>query len=193
MAAIFKCDTCGNDTEPYPMERDGKHTCMKCLKVEWEREAEQKPAVAATPEQPVPEQPQMSFKAATIMVLTTFACLGLFVRCMVNMGHSQNYPSQQVQQQAPPAQQNEWNEGGNLHKATGKEWQAAGADNRLATASDFVASQKDRLKHPFTTVEELKNMSIEMAACITEATKPPGDTQQVSGIAAMCIITMGWI
>lgn len=177
------------------MEENGKHICMKCLNDRWGNEEAAQIPVEPTPEATAPSPPEKS-NPVPFLILCSIVLLVVSIRFMIlSKDFQPSPPYNPAQQQAAPAQQQQkaWNEGGTLHQVTGQEWQAAGAVNRLATASDFVASQKDHLKRPFTTEGELQAMSIELGACITEATKPPGDTQKVSTIAAMCTITMGWL
>ena len=77
----------------------------------------------------------------------------------------------------------EWYQGGTLHNATAREWQAARADNRLATTADFVASLKAA-----SNMTELKTRAQAVQKCITESTKDPSLYHlQVSEVAVACI------
>lgn len=83
----------------------------------------------------------------------------------------------------------EWYSGGTLHGATGRQWKAAPAQNRLATAADFVAKVA-----PPRSLDELREKAQELQICISEAVADPvGDGQQVSGIAAACVVLMGYV
>jgi hypothetical protein len=79
--------------------------------------------------------------------------------------------------------------GGTLHRSTGRQWKAASAQNRLATAADFVA----KVAKP-SSIDDLREKAQELQICISEAVAgPPGDGQEVSGIAAACVILMGYV
>lgn len=83
----------------------------------------------------------------------------------------------------------DWYSGGTLHGASGKEWKVAPAQNRLATAADFVA----KVVKP-TSMDDLREKSEELQICISEAVADPsGDGQEVSAIAAACVILMGYV
>ncbi len=82
----------------------------------------------------------------------------------------------------------EWYSGGTLHGASGKAWKAASSHDRLATAADFVA----KVVSP-TSMEELREKAQELQICISEAVADPsGDGQEVSAIAAACVMLMGY-
>lgn len=75
------------------------------------------------------------------------------------------------------------------HGATGNQWKAASAQNRLATAADFVA----KVAKP-SSMDDLREKAQELQICISEAVADPsGDGQEVSGIAAACVILMGYV
>jgi hypothetical protein len=92
-----------------------------------------------------------------------------------------------------------WFSGGNLHKATGYEWQRATEANRLATSADFIASTiqlgwryKGQIIRP-QSVDGLLPFAIANKNCITKATSArAGYSQKISEISAMCNVMMGW-
>lgn len=101
----------------------------------------------------------------------------------------------------------EWYEGGSLSNAGVLEWQEATPQNKIATSSDFVALmfQKKMLKSEIIktirSVNDIKPYAVELAACIEGATEKDPDeetnrqmftNQTVSGMATLCIFTMGW-
>lgn len=89
---------------------------------------------------------------------------------------------------APPAPA-EWYSGGTLHGATGRQWKAASAQSRLATAADFVA----KVAQP-RSLDELREKAQELQICISEAVADAsGDGQEVSGVAAACVMLMGYV
>jgi hypothetical protein len=105
------------------------------------------------------------------------------------------------------SQAGEWYEGGTLTSASILEWQKAAPENKLASASDFVATlyQKKMLNSTLLTsihsVDDLKPYAIELAICIEAASKKEANeaenkrlyvNQTVAGFASICVITMGW-
>ena len=111
--------------------------------------------------------------------LACFVILIIVIKCM---------PQQtRAPEEAPPAVEKKWNEGGSLHKATAEQWLAATAENRLATASDFVAATKSRFN--FKNMTELQAYSIQMEACISKAA-PAEPSQPVSGLAVTCALLL---
>jgi hypothetical protein len=82
----------------------------------------------------------------------------------------------------------EWYRGGTLHKATGGQWQAAPYSNRLATSADFVAAATQP-----RSMSELRTKATSMERCVTEASRGPESRElQVSGLAAACVVLLGW-
>jgi hypothetical protein len=105
------------------------------------------------------------------------------------------------------SQAGEWYEGGTLTSAGILEWQIASPENKLASASDIVATlyQKKMLNSNFLTgirsVDDLKPYAIELETCIEAASQAqPNEAvnekmyanQTVVGFASICIVTMGW-
>ena len=86
----------------------------------------------------------------------------------------------------------EWYSGGTLHKATGSSWQQASYANQLATAADFSAKLLEG-EVRFSSMDQLKPYATELTKCITGATAGQGgEDQEVSGIATLCAVLMGW-
>lgn len=84
----------------------------------------------------------------------------------------------------------QWYEGGTLHRASGRVWQQASQEDRLATSADFAATV---LQGQVSTLERLKPYAVKLRGCITRATEEEGaGSQKVSEIAAACVILMEW-
>jgi hypothetical protein len=80
----------------------------------------------------------------------------------------------------------EWYSGGNLHKATVGQWRAASYSNKLATASDWLASTKwkGHLNTP-TDFGRLKNKATILVSAVDEAsTADKSGKMSVAEIAA---------
>lgn len=99
-----------------------------------------------------------------------------------------------------------WYEGGTLHKATGTEWRAADASNKLATCSDFLAKlwEGGRLSGKLTltvkTIDDLKAPSEKCVEALDKAYESPADgaddvmaTQDVASVALITMTMMGFI
>lgn len=84
--------------------------------------------------------------------------------------------------------QAEWYQGGTLHREVGRQWKSATAQNRLATSADFVS----KISKP-GSMEELREKATDLSRCISEAVADPsGDEQEVSAVAAACVILLGY-
>jgi hypothetical protein len=96
---------------------------------------------------------------------------------------SSNKPARSVKNTQTP-----WFVGGNLHKATVKQWRNATYTNRLATSADFVASTQ---KVDFGDMDKFKTMATETEECISTAVSGENvDNQKVSDIAVGCLILL---
>lgn len=82
-----------------------------------------------------------------------------------------------------------WYIGGTLHKAKISEWKNATEKNKLATCGNFMATVDNTV-----SMTELKKRATELKNCIDEATRGLENVNdwEVSGIAASCIIIMGY-
>jgi hypothetical protein len=117
-------------------------------------------------------------------------CFGFIIACTIILIIVVKYlptTPRPPDEPTPPVTGN-WYQGGTLHRSTVKEWLSATPENRLATASDFVAASKDRFQ--FKNMDQLKVYSIQMNSCITEAAKAKAD-QTASELAASCTIMLG--
>ncbi|WP_386070918.1 hypothetical protein ACFJIW_09770 [Tahibacter sp. UC22_41] len=84
--------------------------------------------------------------------------------------------------------QAEWYQGGTLHRGVGRQWKSATAQNRLATSADFVS----KVAKP-RSMEEMREKATGLSACISEAVADSsGDEQEVSAIAAACVVLLGY-
>jgi len=89
------------------------------------------------------------------------------------------------------AQEREWYEGGNLHKATLAQWAAGSTSNRLATAADFAVAMSENKKQPFSSLKQAMSASLSLADCLDEvAQEPAAKTQKASQVAATCWILL---
>lgn len=90
---------------------------------------------------------------------------------------------------------NEWYEGGNLHTAKVSDWNVASNENKIATASDWVASSA-KGKEVFRKtgdVDSLKPYVYELIICVDEAAAGEGyGNMKIAEIAAGCIVLMGY-
>ena len=84
-----------------------------------------------------------------------------------------------------------WFEGGNLHGATVEEWQAATADNKLATTADWLAGTKWKgsLKSP-SDFERLKQKAQMLVDAIDLVASTEGAESSNVGVIAASLITM---
>jgi hypothetical protein len=88
-----------------------------------------------------------------------------------------------------------WYAGGNLHKATAREWVDASLQNQLATASDWVMTSKE-LKAKVNgagDMEAVRPHADKLRQCINAALRRHStlyDKMPASDIAMTCLITM---
>lgn len=88
---------------------------------------------------------------------------------------------------APSSSDLTWYQGGTLHQATVADWKQATEHDRLATAADFASS----ILEP-NTVEEVREPAEEMKDCLAEAVQGAPDYKNMSELAAVCAVMMGW-
>ena len=108
---------------------------------------------------------------------------------------------------APSTSAEEWYSGGTLHQKSALDWQAAPADDKLATCADFVTGMwkggdlKPSITSDLTTVDDVRPYAEELAAFLDAAFEPHPDpeenrrryaNQTVAGTAAIGMVTMGW-
>ena len=85
----------------------------------------------------------------------------------------------------------EWYSGGDLHDSTLSEWNAATAENRLATSSDFAVGALGEERSVALGLDRLRIVAGELANCISEVAVEPGaGSQKSTEIAAACWILM---
>jgi len=80
-----------------------------------------------------------------------------------------------------------WYEGGNLHRKTIGDWRQATHHNRLATSADIIAKVVGELDKP---------KSLELEACLSTFASGADKTlmkQTVSEMAAACLIQLGYV
>ena len=84
----------------------------------------------------------------------------------------------------------EWYAGGTLHNATGASWRMSSAQNRLATAGDFVSTFMGEARVlALGSMDRLKPFATSLQVCIDEATATPAaDNLAVRELAAACAI-----
>jgi len=89
----------------------------------------------------------------------------------------------------PPA----WTSGGTSRDATGRKWNKAKAENRLATAAMLVVAMKgDDAARDFKSWDQVLVAAYALQRCIDEAVRPPSVMlkSKVSQVAAMCFVVM---
>lgn len=101
----------------------------------------------------------------------------------------------------------EWYEGGTLTDKGALIWQEASLANKIASSADLVAAmyQKRLLNSSISSKikggNDLAPYAIELAICVDGATKKEKDpknnkqiytNQTVNGMAAICVMMMGW-
>lgn len=121
-------------------------------------------------------------------------CLIIFIVLIVIgfIGSLAEGPTKRSAISTPSLQaKNKWYEGGTLHDANAAEWNASTPRNRLATTADFLANAKVA-----KDMAELRVRSFAVEKCITiavsELSEPTASSQPVSGIAALCTVTLGY-
>ena len=111
-------------------------------------------------------------------------------------------------QEQSQLQQGKWYEGGTLHNAGALEWQQASYENKLATCADFVSamwqkkSLKPSIQNQIKSMDDIRVLAQElvtqMDAVMKEKSNPEENkqiytNQKVSGIAALLMLSMGWV
>ncbi len=88
----------------------------------------------------------------------------------------------------------EWFSGGTLGQAMVPRWRAAGAPDRLATATDMAAMMLgEQGVLELGSMDALKPFAIELKSCIDEAVVGGvADTLRVADVAAACAVTLGF-
>ena len=89
---------------------------------------------------------------------------------------------------AEAADQQEWYQGGTLHKANASEWRKGSDEDRLATAADWAATL---IEEKLTSIDDLKPYAENLLTCADEAI---ADTQieiPMTQIAAVCWTLLG--
>ena len=83
-----------------------------------------------------------------------------------------------------------WFEGGTLHRATLREWNAATSANRLATAADFAATI---LKARKLSTDQLRPKAVELVEAIRPSAEDPSlGALKVAEVAAASGALLGW-
>jgi len=86
------------------------------------------------------------------------------------------------------SQENNWNEGGDLHKSYVMDWRTASYKNKLATCADWMAVVDNTI-----SMNELKTRAENLVKCVDEAVATDSKGQQISGtlktadIAVSCV------
>ena len=111
-------------------------------------------------------------------------------------------------QEQSQLQQGKWYEGGTLHNAGALEWQQASYENKLATCADFVSamwqkkSLKPSIQNQIKSMDDIRVLAQElvtqMDAVMKEKSNPEENkqiytNQKVSDIAALLMLSMGWV
>lgn len=111
-------------------------------------------------------------------------------------------------QEQNQSRQGKWYEGGTLHNAGAFEWQQASYENKLATCANFVSSMwekkllKPSIQNQIKSMDDIRviaqELSTQMDAAMEERANPEENrqiytNQKVSDIAALLMMSMGWI
>lgn len=94
-----------------------------------------------------------------------------------------------------PAISSEWYEGGTLHRGTMEEWKNGGSGDKLATAGDWVAYMREKLKSDIKprSMDALRPLAAKLATCVEAAYDDRTANQKASDTAALCMASMGWL
>lgn len=126
------------------------------------------------------------------------AALGAFVlMILAGRGRPTNeQPRTDSSVQRPAASSRAWYDGGTLHRATLNTWLAASHENKLATASDWVASLKvgKSAVQSAGSMDALKPLAENLVACVDKATTGINQIKDwdAASVAASCTTIMGW-
>lgn len=127
---------------------------------------------------------------------------------LIGCGDGYNESDSRLPSPAIAASTTKWYEGGTLHSKSALAWQAASSSDKLATCADFVASawQNGKLKPSITTllstINDVRPLAEELVEFLDATFRVDPDptknrrlfeNQTVSGIAAIGMVTMGWI
>jgi hypothetical protein len=95
-----------------------------------------------------------------------------------------------------------------LHNAGALEWQQASYENKLATCADFVSSMwekkslKPSIQNQVSSMDDMQVLAKELVTQMDAAMKESADpeenrqiytNQKVSEMAAMLMLSMGWV
>ncbi len=117
--------------------------------------------------------------------------------------------SSSVQQERSKSQeQSKWYEGGTLHNASALKWQEASYDDKLATCADFISGLwqnkklKPSLQSQIKSMEDIRTIAQELVKEMDAAMRKDEDSeenkktyanQKVSEMAALLMLSMGWL
>jgi hypothetical protein len=87
-----------------------------------------------------------------------------------------------------------WYEGGTLHRGTMGEWKMGSPDDKLATAGDWVAHMRDKLKPDVkpNSMSALRPLAVELMACVEDSYDDKLANQKAADVAFLCMTTLGW-
>jgi hypothetical protein len=124
-------------------------------------------------------------KMLAIYCSTTIAIVALLTGCSEPQPTSSTSGSTV---QVSSEKKKEWYEGGDLHRASIGQWNAATYENKLATSADMVANLKK-----FSSVEDMKAAAVELEQCVSKAAEgAQAEQQQVTEVAAACALLLGY-
>ena len=89
---------------------------------------------------------------------------------------------------AEAADQQEWYQGGTLHKANASEWRKGSDEDRLATAADWAATL---IEEKLTSIDDLKPYAENLLTCADEAIADTQIEVPMAQIAAVCWTLLG--
>jgi hypothetical protein len=88
-----------------------------------------------------------------------------------------------------------WYEGGTLHRGTMGEWKMGSPGDKLATAGDWVAHMRDKLKPDVkpNSMSALRPLAVELMACVEDSYDDKLANQKAADVAFLCMTTLGWL
>ena len=88
----------------------------------------------------------------------------------------------------------QWYNGGNLHKATTKQWLNATYENKLATSADWAITAPVIKKYVQSSgsMSALQPYAIWLMSCVNAAAPSPQAPKKIVNIASLCLVSGGY-
>jgi hypothetical protein len=76
-----------------------------------------------------------------------------------------------------------------------EDWKNGGPGDKLATAGDWVAHTREKLKSDIKprSMDALRPLAVQLATCIEASYDSRTADQKASDVAALCMASMGWL